>query len=697
MKKNRIAHAVWCACALQLATTVTPGIAHAQEWQPQLADAAARKPVDPIRITLPALPGAVLQRLALELDDVDVTATVVRQGNQIVFTPPQPLSFGDHQLRLVEHGADGSITERGLWKISVRKTAAFREASLQGNVTINLVRRIGDKNLASPEPDKSQANGAAQLQGIIADGNWKITAQLDLIANSQITQMPRGAGHGHSDVGNFLITGENGPVIAKAGHHSVGPDSLIMQGFTRRGVSAGLQSTDKAHSATAFSLRSQDVVGAQEGFGVGDSENRTDGLVITSRPISSRRDALAVSVTALSGEGPVAAGATGTGSAGDSTIAAGRAAGIIADGNLLDRRMRLRGEYAVTRYDFDGSRGRDTDLDGAIDVNQAAEKDKAYAALVTWTPWTNKMVNNKPLAWNMGVENKRLGTFFKSPANPLGVADRELVRAFTGLNHAGFDAQLSLGRETDNVNDIALLPQTASLQTVVSLSFTPQSSQVPGPDGKTPPPPWYGQPTFNATMIMLDQDVDKAGATLTVGPLNETRNTSLTATFTYPTWSWSLSHTRGENTNFINTAVDTQNRMTQANANFRVGEKLTLGPTLQYNQIRESDPPAGITAKDTDTTTAGLNLGYTFTPKLNGNLGLNLNKVKTTDNSQHATTHDVTGSLNWNLSQPQGARPGVTVSLEGQLHDVEDRISTANTVNNYQVFLKVAVSWLPTL
>ncbi len=697
MKKNRIAHAVWCACALHLATTVAPGIAHAQEWQPLLADAAARKPVDPIRITLPALPGAVLQRLALELDDVDVTATVVRQGNQIVFTPPQPLSFGDHLLRLVEHGADGSITERGLWKISVRKTAAFREASLLGNVTVNLVRRIADKNLVSPVPDKSQANGAAQLQGVIADGSWKISGQMDLIANSQITQMPRGAGHGHSDVGNFLFTGENGPVIAKAGHHSVGPDSLIMQSFTRRGVSVGLQSGDKAHSATGFSLRSQDVVGAQEGFGIGDSENRTDGLVITSRPISSRRDALAVSATVLSGEGPVAAGAAGTGSAGDNTIAAGRAAGVVADGNLLERRMRLRGEYAVTRYDFDGSRGRDTDLNGTIDVNQAEEKDKAYAALMTWTPWTNKMINNKPLVWNMGAENKRLGTYFKSPANPLGVADRQLSRVFTDVNYSGFVTQLSLGRETDNVNDIALLPQTESLQTVVSLSFTPQQAQVPGPDGKAPPPPWYGQPTFNATLIKLDQDVEKAGATLTTGPLNETQNVSLTATFTYPTWSWSIGHTRGENTNFRQTAVDTENSLTQFNANFRVGQKLTLGPTVQYNKIKETDPPTGITAKDTDTTTAGLNLGYQFNPKLNGNLGLNLNKVKTTDNSQQATTHDVTGSLNWNLAQPQGARPGVTVSLEGQLHDVDDRITATNTINNYQIFLKIAVSWLPTL
>ena len=87
---------------------------------------------------------------------MDVTATVVRQGNQIVFTPPQPLSFGDHLLRLVEHGADGSITERGLWKISVPKTAAFREASLQGNVTINLVRRVADKNLVSPCPTRAR-------------------------------------------------------------------------------------------------------------------------------------------------------------------------------------------------------------------------------------------------------------------------------------------------------------------------------------------------------------------------------------------------------------------------------------------------------------------------------------------------------------------------------------------------------------
>ncbi len=697
MRKTPLAHAVWCACALQLALTAAPEMAQAQEWQPQLADAGTRKPADPIRINLPQLQANVVQRLALELDDVDVTQTVTRQDNQITFTPPQPLSFGDHQLRLVEHGADGSITERGLWKISVRKTAAFREASLQGNVTINLVSRVSDKNLTEPKPDKSQANGAAQLQGVIADGNWKITAQMDLIANSQITQMPRGAGHGHSDVGNFLITGETGPVIAKAGHHSVGPDSLIMQSFTRRGVSVGLQSGDKAHTATGFSLRSQDVVGAQEGFGVGDSENRTDGLVITSRPISTRRDALAVSATVLSGEGPVSAGATGTGTAGDNTIAAGRAAGFVADGNLLDRRMRLRGEYAVTRYDFDGSRGRDTDLNGTIDVNQDPEKDKAYAALLTWTPWTNKMVNNKPLAWNLGVENKRLGTFFKSPANPLGVADRELVRTFTDVNYSGFTAQLSLGRETDNVNDIALLPQTESLQTVVSLSFTPQQAQVPGPDGKTPPPPWYGQPTYNATLIKLDQDVEKAGATLTTGALNETQNVSLTATFSYPTWSWSLGHTRGENTNFRQTAVDTKNNMTQLNANFRVGEKLTLGPTLQYNQIKESDAPTGITAKDTDTTTAGLNIGYQFTPKVNGNLGLNLNKVKTTDNSQQATTHDVTGSLNWNLAQPQGARPGVTVSLEGQLHDVDDRITTSNTINTYQVFLKVAISWLPTL
>ena len=137
--------------------------------------------------------------------------------------------------------------------------------------------------------------------------------------------------------------------------------------------------------------------------------------------------------------------------------------------------------------------------------------------------------------------------------------------------------------------------------------------------------------------------------------------------------------------------------MTQLNANFRVGQKLTLGPTVQYNQIKESDAPTGITAKDTDTTTGRSEPRLPIHSQGERQPGLNLNKVKTTDNSQHATTHDVTGSLNWNVAQPQGARPGMTVSLEGQVHDVDDRITTTNTINNYRVFLKVAISRLPTL
>ena len=698
VKKKRLLTAIHSAVLLGLSATAVPAwAAPPDDWQPELAAAAkgVRGPSDPFQILLPRLPGEVLGRLVVELDDMDATSFMTREERQIVLTPPYPLGWGQHQLRLVEHTPDGGVVERGLWNFEIRKTAAFREAEGRVAATLTGARRISDKDLPAPVPRRDTANGSAQLYGAVAEGDFRATGQMDLFYNSQETLMPRGIPHGNVDLGQFLLTAEAGPVVARAGHHSVGPESLIMQGFTRRGVSVGLQSAETGAAATAFSLRTQDVIGFTQGFGIGDDDNRTSGVVLSGRPIAPHRDALVVSATALSSEGPSQFGALGTGLAGDSTATAGDAAGIVADGNALDKRLRLRGEYASTRYDFDG-KGRDTDWDGILDSNQDPERDKAYAGLVTFTPWHDKVIGNQPFVWNLGVENKRLGTFFKSPANHFGLSDRRLLRGFTDVNWSGLGIQASFGRETDNVNDLELLPRTATTQGVLSLSFTPQLNIQPGPDGNIPPLPWYGQPMFNATYIGVDQDVEKAAAGLSVGALNTLTTLSLSGAFSYQTWSWSLNHTLGKNTNFINMTADTQSRSTQLTANFRLGARLTVGPMVQYNKIEESDPPAGFTAKDSETTTAGLNLAYLFSERVTGNLGVNSNRQKTTDNTIDSRSLDYTGNLSWVVFPARGAQPGFTLSLEGQYRDVDDRVFLTNNQNTYQVFLKGAISWLPT-
>jgi hypothetical protein len=697
VRKKTLVSAVSTACFLSLSPLVSL-TAQAADWKPELLTpikGGTQKPADAIRIALPKVPEEVIQRLALELDDFDVTGMVVREGSQAVFTPPQALAYGDHQLRLVEHLPDGNIVERGVWNFQVRKTSAFREAQLQAATNLIAGYRVADDDLPQPELRKSNYAGTAQLQGVLANGPWRTTGEMDLLYNSNKALMPRGVENGNVDMGRFLLTGEAGPVVAQAGHHTIGPDSLIMQGFNRRGVSLGLQSKSLASSITAFSQTTQDVIGFQEGLAIGNSENRTDGVSATVRPIPAYKDNLLISAQYLSGEGPSQSGAVGTGVAGDPTKTSGNAGAVIADTLFLDKRMRIRGEYAFSRFDFDGQ-GRDTDLNGTIDSNQPVEHDQAYQGLFTYTPWHNKVINNKPLAWNLGVENKKIGTYFKSPANPVGIADRESLRGFTGVNYSGVDVQVSIGRDTDNVNDIELLPQTETWQKVFVTTFVPQLNMQPGADGKMPELPWYGQPMLNLTWIDIDQDVEKSGAGLSTGALSATRTLSLNASFSYATWSYGLSHTIGQNDSTI--AVDTKNRMTQLNANARIGEKLTVGPILQYNYIDESNPPSGLTAKNSTTKTLGLNAGYTFTQRINATMGYNVNSQDATDNSVNTKSADWTGSLNWIALPAQGNVPGLTLSLEGLYHDAEDLgnfATAAGNQNNYQIFLKAALGWMP--
>lgn len=663
------------ACLLSLSFIAAPALAApASDWQPALIipSSGVFGPSETIRITLPKLPTDTLQHLALELDDIDVTSLVSMEGNQVSVTPTQPLAWGQHQLRLVEYSPDGGIIERGVWTLEVRESTRFREAEMKANVTLNGTNRVADNHLVNP-PGHNQSNGAAHIQGAIADDGWRVSGNADVLYNSQEMLLPRQKQQ--ADLGTFLLTGNAGALTVNAGHQAVAPDSLIMQSFNRRGVSASLASPDTGTSITGFGLHTQDIVGAQQGFGIGDTGNRVDGITAIARPISSDRDALLVSATYLSGEGP---NQIGVAAGGDPTATGGRASSLSADGNLLDKRLRLRGEYATTQFDFDG-----------INSGNPAQSDHAYAAIAQFAPWHDKIVGGQPMVVNVGAENKRIGTFFRSPANPTGVADRQATRGFAAFNWSGLNAQLSLGHETDNVDDLALLPRTETTQGIVSLTYTPL--QKPGADGQFPPPAWYGQPTYNMTYVNVDQGVEKASATLTSGALHATRNLALSASFNYPTWNWSVAQMLGKDDDLKHIGPDTENHLTQLTANLRLGDKLTLGPTAQINRVTNKDNDN----LDSDTTTMGLNLSYLFTQRISGNLSYNFNHQHVKDESADLKTQDTIGSLSWMVQPAQGLKPGITLSLEGLYHAADDRVTASNNLNNYQMFLKAAVSWLP--
>jgi hypothetical protein len=427
-------------------------------------------------------------------------------------------------------------------------------------------------------------------------------------------------------------------------------------------------------------LRAQPITGFGHGLGVSDGANRISGVTVTGKPSGGESEALVVSVTHVTGEGPTQTGAAGSGVEGDPISTGGRASDIVAESLLLDRRARLRGEVAVSRFDFDGP-----------DAGDDGRSDHAYTAVATYAPWKDLTLSGQPASLQIGLESKRIGTFFRSPANPVGPIDRKGTRGFAGLRWVGVDLQTSFGRDTDNVNDLAQLPRTETTHELMNLIYAPISAVPPQADpAQAPAAPWYGQPVFSVTYVNQDQKVVKAAAGLVLGALHDTRILTAATNFTYPEWMWSFSHSIGTDQQFGATATDTRSRTTQLGANARLGE-LAVGPSIQRATIENRLD----SSKGSQSLAATLNLGYNFTPRVASNLNYTAIRQEVDDASMNVRTRDIRLAIAWIVVPVQAQRPGVTLALEGQHHNMDDRVVAANDQSSYQIFLKTSVSWLP--
>ncbi len=665
------------ACASVMMTLHASVFAQPVQWKPEfvLPQPGAAVQSAPLRIHVVGIPEGTPDRLAVELDEIDVTALAVLDGTDIVVTPAQPLPFGAHVLRLVEYAQDGSIVERGQWGFEIRKSTAFREASLQTSATLNVTQRIAENN--ADAGGASQANGAVQLQGAVANDTWRAKIAASILANSQPDQLPRH--EGHVDIGQYLLEAQRGAVSGRVGDQgAIGPESLVMQGFARRGVSADVTAAGVAR-LTGFSLHATPLAGASNLTGVQDRGSRVDGVVATMNPIPGRPEALAVSGTYVDGNG---ASATGTGVAGSPQSFGGRAGGVVADARLLDQLLRLRGEYAQSNYDFDGTGG-------------AAEPQSghAYSGLANYSPWHSLTVLGQPLVWNLGAQKQLLSTFFHSPANPGVVADRDMGQAFTGLNWYGLNAQASAGKEHDNVDDLALLPRTDSAQRSFALNYVP-IQHVAQASGAPASLPFYGQPNLTASYMSLKKELaNNPGALpLPLGPLHETTNLMLGAQFQYAKWNWGLGHTRVADKDFRNLTPETRTDSERLQAGFQL-TKLVIGGSLQYDH---TDNLTDDTRTQAITGTA--NLAYPFSDRVTSSVAYSIRHARSVPQSDQLAS-DTTLAVNWVVVPPREQRPGLSLGVDGNYHGCHDKLASApdaTCFDSFQAFLRLSVSWMPT-
>ena len=651
----------WLAACLLPADVV-----RAQDWQPELRPSpsgAYWAPNDPIAIYLPpSLPIEVLQSLALELDNFDVTSLIQREGDLAVLRLPEPLAPGEHRLRLVEYAQDGSIIERGLWTFEVRKSAAFQNLEAQANIAFDATRILTGDNLQGADDNIFQSGGDGQV--VFQDGNWQATSQANYLYDSRDEQSLTGR---EADLGEYVstLTFQNDDLRSDTtlGHHDIGATDFIMDQFYRRGVSLGIGSADSRVQVTGFALASEALLGVDRISGIEDPDDRVQGGHVRLRPIDALRDNLELTGTYYQGERTAG---------GDNEFVLdersdGNGFSVAADSLWLDDRLRLRGEFARSRFDLDSA-------DGAFDP----ETDEAYSALASYAILRDQPVDDLPLNWNLGLRHERLGTFFGSIANPFLVGDRITTTLFSDVTWDTFAFQAQAGHQTNNVNGLDGLPRDRTLNLFLNGSY----ALFPGPNDE-PLPDWVGLPSFGLSFNVTDvKQTDLPPGTSAIGD-NQTISTTASFSTFDDTWGWYLSETLNVVNDKSGGDGDTLGFLTGLGAQFPIGDRVNLAPYTQWGLDDNQNLNETL-----HTVLLGFSADAQILPEvLSSNVNYSYSYSRGADST--LDTHILGAELLWTLLQAEQNRPGFGLALSGSIQesngdailDTQDRV--------YQVFLSL--------
>ncbi|MGE5768647.1 MAG: hypothetical protein ACM35H_15770, partial [Bacteroidota bacterium] len=391
---------------LLLALAFSGAAAAQADWQPELAPSQSdtRGRSEPVVILLPAgLDASLYERLAVELDDLDVTAFVAVDSGNLVLQPPEALTTGSHTLRLIERGEDGSILERGAWVLDIRHSASVRDLSLRADLAGEVNARVADNGITTPSQHVTGESGG-NVEAAAGDEGWRLSAQGNYLYNSQVELGLEGR---RIDIGEYRFDGdiEQDDLFAgfTVGDHDTGIDNMLMSGFYRRGVSLRAGTADDRLAVTGFVQRTETLVGTRRVIGIDQDDQRIEGASIAVRPVESLQDNILLTGTFYTGEGSDG----GFGVGGDPVVNEGSGWSVVADTLWFDEALRLRGEYAQSEFDFDGK-----------NEGFGAEGAAAYGLLASLEPLRGATLDGNTFTWTVGVQREQVDTFFRSLANP---------------------------------------------------------------------------------------------------------------------------------------------------------------------------------------------------------------------------------------------------------------------------------------
>ncbi len=661
------------------------------DWAVDLQPPTQEKPI--ILIDLPDnLDLEILMTLAVELDGIEITSMLSFEGGDFIYTPIEPLSDGEHYIRLVIVTPDGNVVDKAQWTFStynlypsnngtdsptsdqqqIANTEAWlRSAAFNANTLTEFSHRIRQKHIGLA-PERSNISGSGNVQGTVQTGKWSVEANTNYLLQSDNDLALTG---NFIDIGEYDLainySGDSFNTGVTLGHHDLGIESLLLSSFNRRGASFHIENKNSRISADAFAFRPQTLAGTREFTGVSDSENRLEGLSASIKPFSSDSDAL--KITGLYYEGRGGTGGIGISDTGeeisiDEVIATGSGWGAILEKSFFQGKVDFRAEYAHALYDADGS-------DGA----SPEDNSDAISFSLETRPFDNLVFFEKQLDIVFGAKYERIDTFFQSFANQGIAADRDVVTAYSSMYWGGLSADLHLSHETNNVDDLASSP-TDRLQSIIwntNYSFELEQSYSR----------WIGAPylSFSGFVATLDREKTPTGYTGF-----DTDNISSSFTFgggsSYEQWYWSASHTYAELDDHTGTISDTVGNLSNLALGLTLSDRLDINTGLQHSSFE--DKTNNTTSYSTNVTFGLRSMLITDTLDLNLNYNLNL----AGGNGDSPDIHIINSELEWTLLQARKNRPGIAFAVRGSMEMTDGNTTTTENETKYQVFTVLRIS-----
>ncbi len=628
-----------------------------------------------------------LTTLAVEIDDVDVTSLLDLNGTNFVYTPAQPFSPGEHQIRLISIVDPDAPEEKGAWSFVISgspqvssvpsdrengptesEIAAAEQAMTRGSFRVDTLTefsyRFADKNMSNL-PKSTILGGAGDMSGEVESGNWRMSTRGNYLLQTDTDLSITG---NTLDLGEYDITlgysGESVKGGVTLGHHDIGQQSLIMNGFYRRGASLNLGSANSRIEGTGFAFGTESLTGADNFTGLSEDTERLVGGTVSFRPFSADPDGLKVTGIYYDGKGA----GIGDGMMVTDPVAEGRGWGAIVEKVFGDQRVSLKGQYAQSWYDQDGNEG-----------TAPEESSQAMSFLIDARPfevapvWLGQAADIR-----VGAQYERVGTYFQSLANAGLAGDRDAYTAYGNLYWGAFSSNLQYVYETNNVDNLDAVP-TDSLQNLsfgLNYTFDPQTGGLE----------WLGTPNVYLSGFVAEMGrVDTPAGYL--GPDTDNITTSLTVggNTSYENWSWGLSHTISTYADRTGESSDTINNGTGINLNWTDYDRYSIGGGVQLNVFED---------RDTNKISYGTNFYTDISAEimkdiLNLNVNYNLNLAAGSDDQPD--THLLNGEVEWTFLQPEPNIPGVAFAVGGSMESTNGNTDSSEDQTAYQVFFVIRV------